>query len=263
MAQKRKRPPPPQSTTLRQFFFPNTNPAKKSRNRSSTARSEAEAIVISDSDGDLPVFASKGKEKTKQDSSVVGLLRNPDTKRSNDSKGAASHSSPSLPMKKQRAITVVNTNEKEPSFTPEDEDIYSFGESSTLLRTRSPVQLIAPTSSFGPPNELLGPGKALSVTRLSHELFKNKPSKSHEVVTMANFNDEWAMGDDEIALVDVETDDNIEDATVKFDLLHPEVPSFFREEEETVTTCPVCTLLLLGLSPAVSQSFLRVFIPGN
>lgn len=159
--QSKRRKGPPQSTTLRQFFFPNATIEKKSRNQSSAARlPQAEVIVISDSDENSPT--PKRKERARPDSSAAGLS-NMDVRRSKNSnlEGAVSRHSSYVPLKEQTAITTVDT---------EDEDVFPFGESSTLLRVQSPVRPIQtdiiPTSSFGPPSELLRPSKASSGTLL-------------------------------------------------------------------------------------------------
>lgn len=184
--QSKRRKGLPQSTTLHQFF-PDATAGKKPRGLSPTASlCQAEVITVSDCAEEL--LTQKGKKRARRDSSAV-FVGNPDTTGSkpDDSKEPLSP----VRMNKQTETTIINTREGH-SFIPKDEDTFSFGEPSALLRTGSPVQLvqtdITPTLFFGPPSELLSNGASSDnpISCPSHDSYnlKIELSESHQGTSM-------------------------------------------------------------------------------
>jgi hypothetical protein len=61
--------------------------------------------------------------------------------------------------------------------------------------------------------------------------------------------DDWAMGDDEMALADLEPDDNEEEDMAEIEIRSspPGALASLQEDSEGIATCPICALRLVGL----------------
>jgi hypothetical protein len=77
--------------------------------------------------------------------------------------------------------------------------------------------------------------------------------------------DDWATGDDEIALIDPELDDHggADMEQVEFESSSPEAMSSLQEDADGVTTCPICGLHLVGLFMTVGISMFHIMLKAN
>ena len=62
---------------------------------------------------------------------------------------------------------------------------------------------------------------------------------------------DWAMGDDEMALVDPEPDDNDEEEMKEIEIESSPPGALSSLQENGITTCPICALHLVGLFVSV------------
>lgn len=154
----------------------------------------------------------------------------------------------------------------------------SFGGPSHLLQPRR-ASSPAVSSSFGAPVSLLRDTYEARPSEPHDDIFMlgasslfesangagpSRPSvyPIQEAASSSNFTDlsvkgiddenDWAMGDDEMALVDPEPDNNDEeDVEIEIESSSPEC---LQEDSEGVSTCPICALHLVGLFVTVSLS---------
>jgi hypothetical protein len=77
--------------------------------------------------------------------------------------------------------------------------------------------------------------------------------------------DDWATGDDEMALIDPELDDHGEEdmERVEFESSSPEAMSSLQEDADGVTTCPICALHLVGLFMTVGISMFHIMLKAD
>lgn len=158
----------------------------------------------------------------------------------------------------------------------------SFGTANDLLRPRRSSSPVA-SSAFGVPRLLLQdragadfesksePQNDVAMTETLYLSTENTAQPSRPSVhpiqgarsSFSSFSDasvidlsddEWAMGDDEMALVDPEPDNDDEDIeTAEVISSDAVAPRSFREESEGITVCPVCGLHLVELLVPVSS----------
>lgn len=174
----------------------------------------------------------------------------------------------------------------------DDEDNVSFGQPSTLLRpanTLQPLESVSrpdafdedddPSSwSFGVPVSLLCDSTLL---KMQPDVFTEEPSNTRAGPSRPSANpiqggassslshykdssvppsamdiddDEWGMGDDEMALIDPEADEEEEEEM-------DDINSPVEFSESDVTVCPICALRLVGLFVTVSNTVIS--LPGS
>jgi len=284
--QSKKRKNPPQSTTLLNFFSSDPKkgktPAPTKRNK---ARPSDEIIIIdSDSDGLTPV--------SKMESSPV--VDAPPTAALSDYK-LKNHTVAGFPLTTGDSVaetSMAALDNDVPSFgepssllrpsTSPDITQTSFSGYSDLLHRASsrsasssfgiPVHLLCDTADEARPEKLHDDIFMMSASShfktTTDEAGPSRPSiypiqgasssSDWSVKGLGEEND-WAMGDDEMALVDPEPDDNDEEDMKEIELESSPPGALSSLQENGITTCPICALHLVGLFVSV-RFFSPVFI---
>ncbi|KAF7983348.1 hypothetical protein HWV62_22317 [Athelia sp. TMB] len=234
----KRKDPPAQATTLFNFFSSDapavkkgktrpTTPKHKSNLQTSSASTNSEVIII-DSDSDTDTIVSKGKGKEREVSSEVEIVDGPVFSGSTRKpKATGSHSG--LSTKRQEASISFG----EPILLRSSNEVKGELSTRALTRASSPVSL----ESDGPARPSIYPiqGASYSTSKL----------KDSSVIDLSD--DEWAMGDDEMALVD--PDDFPDEDMEEVDTEAPQVAQAARG----ANTCPVCNKSFNALLPRDAQ----------
>jgi hypothetical protein len=239
--------------------------------------------------GQVTVSTKKGKGKKRSESSEVEFVPEPAAdgpsnhklKNNRTPKGAGSSFGVANVVAKSEMSSAILDDEDTLSFgepssllrsltSPVKPGISSFDESSDLLRPRR----ASSPSLFGAPVSLLrdeaGPSKSQDDISMAgpscYPSFEatHRPSRPSvypiqgTASSSSNYtdssvktfdDDDWATGDDEMALVDPETDEE-DMEEIEIESSSPEV---LQEDSEGVATCPICALRLVGLFVTVSR----------
>ena len=276
--QSKKRRAPPQSKNLH-FFFQEvaasnerkrqkkTHPKLSSTTKESSTPDQDVIIIDSESDdGASKMDRSRTKKVIKRENSnQVQFVQG-------SSKGVVNRNA---------------ANHADVKYDPIDGDNVSFGRPSTLLRSNDSPQALhsksrldgfeedeSPSSwSFGAPVSLLwnstldfqnateGPSNARerplrpSANSIQGGSSSSSRYEDHSVPSSAIYigEDEWAMGDDEMTLIDPEADEDEE-----IDINSP--AELVESPRSNVTVCPICALRLVGLFAFVSCTIISLLL---
>ena len=268
---KKRKDPPTQSTNLHSFFHEVAASKKSKRQplvfqkkptRRESSIPDQDVIVI-----DLESDNSASKISRSRTTNVIKKENSSDIQFvQGSSKGAVRSTGPTA-------------HGSDMEHEPVDEDNVSFGQPSTLLRPIGSLQPLPSESrldkdedpsswSFGAPVSLLcnstfkfqrateehlkaraGPLR-LSANSIQREISSSSWRYKDSSVSPSPIyvgDDEWGMGDDEIALIDPEADKDEEEIV---DINSP--VELAESPDPNTTVCPICELRLVGLFAPVS-----------
>lgn len=248
----KRKDPPSQSTTLLNFFSPDTPATKKGKKRPTPSKSstkirppnashaDPEVIIIdSDSDAEFSELRGKGKGKARALSSEAEILDGPALVGK-------------VLMPKRSAGSRLGSAIKREESAMEVDIPFSFGKPILLVSfdstKREPVEQASPllcTAQASPRESDGGPVRpSICPTQGASSSISN--FKDTNVIDLSD--DEWAMGDDEMALADPE--DFPDDETGNLDMEVDIRP--VKQEPREGNSCPVCATNLDRLLPNVS-----------
>lgn len=287
--QSKKRKEHPQSTTLLDFFSPDAVTAKKGKtirkkSQQRTAARPIDQVIVIDSDGDghVPVSRqAKGKKRSREVEVIdepaaaePSIHLNRLVTRSSFGAGNSDVVNPEISILEDvhtlffgepvqsdvaqassESFTRLNNIPSHPGSSPST----LFGAPPSLLRdihetslskSHNNISAVGQSSPayvhFGTKNDA-GPSRP-SVHPIQETTSSSSNFTDSSFRAFTDDDDDWVMGDDEMALVDPEPDEeNIDEIEINSSPL-----GISSSQDESLTTCPICALHLVGLFTAVS-----------